>query len=479
MSGATVQWPAWKKIVNEAFIPLVHNRDRYLIMYGGRGSGKSDFTAKLLIFRALTEPYFRIILARKHYASVRNSQFQTLKDIVYSLGLGNLFDFRQQPMEIECRNGNKFIAAGCDEPQKLKSIKDPTGVWYEEDIISEDDWITITTSIRTPDVKLQEIFTINPEVEGNFEDNWFWRRFFSQNRESLSFRTEVGGHGVTVHQSTYRDNRWLPESYKKFLENMKHTNPYYYTVYTEGQWGNKIIGGRFYREFTLERNVKENLEYNPNVPLHISFDFNTKPYMALTIAQVSFNKLRIIDEICATEPENNTAGITKIFAKRYITHNAGLYIYGDPSGKRIDTRHTQPVSDYTIIAKYLEYFKPTLRVDSKAPPVVTRGQFINEIFMGGLVGRTNLSILVDKKCSYLIDDLLYTKEMSDGGKYPERGRDEDGISVEKRGHFSDTLDYMVCRMFKDHWNKFKSGSGNFQSFEYIVGSDKEYSFSHW
>ena len=85
---------------------------------------------------------------------------------------------------------------------------------------------------------------------------------------------------------------------------------------------------------------------------------------------------------------------------------------------------------------------------------------------------------ISKKCSYLIDDLLYTKEMSDGGKYPERSRDEDGIPVEKRGHFSDCLDYMVCRLFKEYWHKFKSGSGNFENFEYLVGNDKGYSFSH-
>ena len=476
--GVNINWPAWKRIVNTSFIPLVHNHDRYIIMYGGRGSGKSDFTAKLLIYRALTEPYFRFILARQFYSSVRNSQFQTLKDIIYQMGLHNMFQFRQQPMEIECRNGNKFIAAGCDEPQKLKSIKDPTGVWYEEDIITEDDWITITTSIRTPDVKLQEIFTINPEVEGSFEDCWFWRMFFAENRHSLAFRTEVGGHGVTVHQSTYRDNRWLPESYKTFLMNMKHTNPYYYTVYTEGQWGNKIIGGRFYREFTLERNVRENIDYNPNIPLHISFDFNTRPYMALIIAQVAFNKIRIIDEICATEPENNTPGVAKLFAKRYITHSAGLFIYGDPSGKRIDTRHMQPVNDYTIIGKYLEYFKPTMRVDSKAPPVVTRGQFINEVFLGDVGGRTGASIVVARKCNYLIDDLLYTKEISDGGKYPDKSKDAGGITVEKRGHFSDCLDYLACRVLKEHWNKYKSGAGNYQNFEYIVGNDKGYSFSH-
>ena len=45
----TVEWPEWDELINESFIPLADNRDRILILKGGRGSSKSDFTAKKFI----------------------------------------------------------------------------------------------------------------------------------------------------------------------------------------------------------------------------------------------------------------------------------------------------------------------------------------------------------------------------------------------------------------------------------------------
>ena len=38
----TVQWCEWSKIINDTFIPLNDNKDRYIICKGGRGSSKSD-----------------------------------------------------------------------------------------------------------------------------------------------------------------------------------------------------------------------------------------------------------------------------------------------------------------------------------------------------------------------------------------------------------------------------------------------------
>src|SRR5688500_14449015 len=103
----TVNWCEWEDIINKAFVPLVDNRDRYLIMYGGRGSSKSDFAAKKLIYRCITEKYFRYVLIRNQYNVIKDSSYQTIKDIVHDLGLQDLFEFKLQPLEICCVNGNK------------------------------------------------------------------------------------------------------------------------------------------------------------------------------------------------------------------------------------------------------------------------------------------------------------------------------------------------------------------------------------
>lgn len=468
----TVNWCEWEDILNETFIPLIDNLDRYIICKGGRGSGKSDWAAKKLIYRCLTENYFRYILVRNQYNSIKDSSYETIKQIVYDLGLQDLFEFKVQPLEICCINGNKFIARGCDDAKKLKSIKDPTGVWYEEDIPTEADFITITSSVRTTKADyLQEIFTINPEVEGNYQDHWFWIRYFKDKPENENFSdlttiriTRFNAETkkmeerdidltYTVHHSTYHDNKWIPDEFVAALMALKTQNPYYYTIYCLGHWGNKQLGGLFYKNFNVGRNTY-NYQYNPNIPLHISFDFNVNPYMSCSIWQIVGKAIYLIDEIAGKSPQNSTPAVCKEFKKKYFAHRAGLFVYGDRNGKNEDTRTDKGQNDFKIIATELEIFRPTVRVPSMNPPVAMRGNFINAIFGENF---DDISIFLFESSIYLKNDLLFGKEDSDGTKFKEKVKGEDGRQYEKYHHFSDTMDYMVCAAFNDSFSKFQNG----------------------
>lgn len=459
--------PPWKKTINETFIPLIHNKDRYLICYGGRGSSKSIFAAKKLIWRCMTEKYFRYILYRKTYNTIKDSQFQTIKDIVYEWGLQDLFTFNVSPLEIKYANGNKFICRGGDEPTKLKSIKDPTGVWYEEEIPDEGDFITITTSIRTQKTDyLQEIFTINPEVEGDYTEHWFWKRFFKDNPEGTfnDITTVDIGFGkvfettYTCHQSTYLDNRWLPDSFKAQLISLQRTNPYYYTIYALGKWGNKTSDGNFYKLFKRLKNARPEKEcvYNSSLPLLLSFDFNVHPYVTITIHQAKGKKITQIDEICLPTPNNRTDLACRHFAKRYSEHKAGVWIYGDPAGLHEDTRTEKGYNDFQIIMKELAMFRPVAKWAKVAPPVHTRGMFINAVFDENAQG---LEFIISEKCVNTIADYMFLKEASDGTKAKIKIKNPDtGVTYEKYGHTSDSNDYLYCNMFMTEFINFQRGS---------------------
>lgn len=458
--------PAWNKTINETFIPLVKNTDRYLICYGGRGSSKSVFAAKKLIYRCLSEKYFRYILVRNTYATIKDSSYQTIKDIIFEWGIDELFEFKIQPLEIHCKNGNSFLARGCDDTTKLKSIKDPTGAWWEEDIPSENDFITVTTGIRTTKADyLQEIFTINPEVEGNFQDHWFWKRYFKDKPERTNFSdvTQIKINDNTtvdltysVHHSTYEDNKWIPNEFIAFLMDLKLKNPYYYDVYCLGNWGNRQLGGRFYKSFQVGINT-HNKQYNSDLPLHISFDFNVNPFMSCSVWQLEGNNAYLINEIAMKSPQNTTAATCREFVRIYANHNAGLFIYGDPNGKKEDTRTEKGHNDYKIIFNELVNFKPIFRVSTKAPPVVMRGNFINSCFDGTF---SDLKIFIYENSVHLKNDLLFGKEASDGTKLKEKAKSEDGVQYEKYHHFSDSMDYMICEAFKSQFEIYQRGNGN-------------------
>lgn len=462
-----VTLPPWRKIVNESFIPLVENKDRYLICYGGRGSSKSIFAAKKLIWRCLSEKYFRYILYRKTYNTIKDSQFQTIKDIVCEWGLQSLFVFNVSPLEIRCINGNKFICRGGDEPTKLKSIKDPTGVWYEEEIPEEGDFITITTSIRTQKADyLQEILTINPEVEGDYTDHWFWKRFFKDMPEGTFSGTALVDIGsgksftttYTCHHSTYLDNRWLPDSFVAQLLELKRSNPYYYTIYALGKWGNKTSDGNFYKLFKRLKNARPETEcrYNNQLPLCLTFDFNVHPFVTICIHQVVGKKATQIDEICLPTPDNRTDLACRKFAARYEAHTAGVFIYGDPAGLHEDTRTERGYNDFSIIMSSLAKFRPVAKWQKSAPPVHTRGMFINAVFDEGSQG---LEFIISEKCVNTIADYMFLKEASDGTKAKVKVKNnETGITYEKYGHTSDANDYFYCSMFVSEFANYQRGN---------------------
>lgn len=464
--------PPWKRTLNEAFIPLINNKKRYLICWGGRGSSKSVFAAKKLIYRCLSEPYFRFILYRKTYNTIKDSQFQTIKDIVYDWRLETLFVFNTSPMEIRCINGNKFICRGGDDPKKLKSVKDPTGVWYEEEIPDESDFITITTSIRTQKTNyLQEIFTINPEVEGDYTQHWFWKRFF-EDKPDGTFDAETTvklpngktfATTYTSHHSTFNDNKWIPDSFIAQLLELKANNPYYYTIYALGKWGNKQSGGNFYKLFVYSKNGIQNKIingkpelYNPAIALHVSFDFNVNPYMTCTIWQIVGKKAIQIDEICLPSPNNSTTAVCRELVRRYHGHVGGLFYYGDPAGRHEDTRSEKGFNDYVIISKELQPFiRPGERVLKVAPPVIMRGNFINTVFQSGYEG---IDLYIGFNCTKSIGDYLYLKEASDGTKAKEKVRSEEtGVSYEKYGHTSDANDYFICYVFSGEFAMYQRG----------------------
>lgn len=251
------------------------------------------------------------------------------------------------------------------------------------------------------------------------------------------------------------------------LLNMKRINQYVFEA--QYQQDPKPIqrGGEFYKKFSYNRNTVDNRPvtgglpelYNPNLPLRISFDFNTMPYCALSIWQVFGRRAVCIDEIAAKYPNNRLIDSCRLFAAKYASHGKnGLKISGDPSGKKDDTRSEKGHNDYFIIMRELAAFSPSLDVDDLAPPVGARQNFINDVFEAGYEGA---EIMIGRNCVNMIADLQFGKEDGvKGGKLKELVKDPvSGQKFQKYHHFSDTMDYQVTRIFSREFARYRS-TGN-------------------
>lgn len=213
---------------NPLFRPyLTDNTHRYLILYGGAGSGKSVFAVQRFLYRLLTLPLCNILVVRAVAATNRDSTYALFRQVISRWGLSELFSCKDSDLRISCANGNSVIFKGLDDTEKLKSITFPKGeltdIWIEEaSEILEEDFNQLDVRLRGKGAHKQMVLTFNPVSVLH----WLKLRFFDRKDPR-----------ALVLKSTYKDNQFLDEDYKRTLEGYKDTDPYYYSVYCLGEWG--------------------------------------------------------------------------------------------------------------------------------------------------------------------------------------------------------------------------------------------------
>ena len=234
-----------KRAFNAAYLPLLNDEvHRYLVMYGGAGSGKSVFAAQRLVVRMMSKKLCNVLVVRKVGDTNRTSTFALLRQIISKWGLSSLFDITD--LRIVCKvTGNECIFKGLDDPEKIKSVTfakgELTDIWIEEaSEITEEDFNQLDIRLRGKGIHGQITLTFNPV---NIL-HWLKRRFFD-NKDDRA---------VTI-KTTYKDNDHLDDDYRRTLEGYKDTDPYYYQVYCLGQWG--VIGKTIFDAAKVNRRLSE------------------------------------------------------------------------------------------------------------------------------------------------------------------------------------------------------------------------------
>lgn len=216
-----------KKAFNDSFYYLLDRTERYIVLYGGAGSGKSFFIGERYVYKLLTSKKMNLMVVRNTGKSNRDSTFALFNQVINKWGLNQLFKINKGDMRITCINGNEVIFQGLDDVEKLKSVTfkhgELTDVWCEEaSEILEQDFNQLDVRLRGIGTKKQIVISFNP-IDIN---HWLKKRF-----------CDVKNPEILVHHSTYKDNQFLDEDYKRLLESYKETDPYYYNVYCLGNWG--------------------------------------------------------------------------------------------------------------------------------------------------------------------------------------------------------------------------------------------------
>lgn len=221
---AAIWYLELRETSNETFMPLYFDKHRYLVLKGGGGSGKSIFAGRKVLERVTSEPGHRWLVVRKVARTLRESCWAQLRGQLSDHYAGSGYKINKSDMKITFRNGSEIIFAGLDDVEKLKSIYDITGIWIEEaSEILESDFNQLDIRLRTDfPYYLQIILSFNPVSV----THWLKKRFF-----------DTPDPRARVHESTYKDNKFLTAEAVETLESFKGTDEYYYMVYALGMWG--------------------------------------------------------------------------------------------------------------------------------------------------------------------------------------------------------------------------------------------------
>lgn len=218
-----------KIIVSNSFEPLLYDKKRYLVLCGGRGSGKSEFAARKIFYRCQTEGGHRFLILRK----VRKTAKVSVLEVMRRLLIENRIDFDYNRTDHTFSwGGNELLFDGLDEPEKIKSIKGLTGVWVEETTeFTETDFVQIDLAFREPGPHYKQIIlSFNPEEA---LAPWLKKRFFDRIDPD-----------ATVHNSTVDDNPIdeMRDEYRKRLEAISDETTR--EIYLLGKWA--LAKGQIY-----------------------------------------------------------------------------------------------------------------------------------------------------------------------------------------------------------------------------------------
>ncbi len=277
-------------LLNPAYKEAHNTKSRFRIIYGGSGSGKSHFVAQEIVLNMLSNGEYRYLVVRKTGKSIRRTAFQLLLELISEYDLSQYFKVNETEMLIKCKSGATLITSGLDDVEKLKSVVGINRIWIEEaSEINEQDLNQLDLRMRGKnELGYQMTLTFNPISELH----WIKKTFF-----------DVGKDDTFILKTTYKDNKYLDDQYKKRLESLAQEDFQYYRIYTLGEWG--TLGNVIFSNW--EKTDLSEYKFD-NFFNGVDFGFADDPFAFIRVHYDKSRKtLFVVDEIYQRELHNDQA----------------------------------------------------------------------------------------------------------------------------------------------------------------------------
>lgn len=303
------------------FAALFALTTRYLIITGGRASGKSFALALYLLQKTFNEGEV-ILFTRFTMVSAEISIIPEFWEKVVLLGYEDVFKKTKNEI-INLKTGSRIIFRGLKtssgmQTANLKSINGLT-CWVmdeAEELVDEKVFDTIDNSIRSLNAKNEVIIVLNPTNINHFVFDKFFRRYglgnvWTGTREDCTY----------IHCS-YLDNiKNLNESFIATAEKVKAVDPEKYRHVYMGEF-NDLAEGCIYTNWCKVDAIPAHLENWYGV----DFGYTNDPTAIVNVA-IDRNNLRLyVREVCYRKGLSNN-DIARIIVQDY--HNRRTELYND------------------------------------------------------------------------------------------------------------------------------------------------------
>ena len=384
---------------------------------GPIGCGKSQALCQEAIRLAYVNTGRTGLLGAPTYPMLRDATLSSLFEILSA----NQIPYEHNKAEnviVLKETRSRILARSLDDFEKLRGTN---LAWFGIDELTytaEEAWLRLEGRLRDP--RATRLCGFAVWTPKGFD--WVYKRFI---------REPVEGYEAIL--AAAFENRFLLDRIPDYYERLKNSyDERFFQQEVLGEYLN-VHSGLVYQSFDRRVSVTE-MQADPTLPLMWALDFNVDPMSSL-IVQVVDGCVRVLDEIVLERA--TTLEACEEFYNRHPLWEAGLTIYGDASGERMQTGGT---SDYNVLRRFLPghgYRQVRYEKQAKNPSVLERVRAVNSMLKSA-AGETNL--FVSPKCRELIRDFEEVTFKPDSAVI-DKDRDS------RRTHLSDALGYLIWQEF--------------------------------
>ncbi len=291
-----------KFILKKKYGSLFTNSNRYYVVTGGRGSGKS-FSINTFLLMLTYEQNEIILFTRFTLTSAHVSIIPEFLDKIETANLSNDFYITKDEI-VNKTTGSKILFKGIktssgNQTANLKSLAGITCFVLDEaeELTDEDIFDKIDFSIRSKVKQNRVVLALNPATK----ESWIYQRFFES--KGVSAGSNITKGDTTYIHTTYLDNiENLSESFLQQIETIKLRRPERYQHQILGGWLDKAEGviftnwsiGKFQDAGTVVYGQDFGFSNDPSTLVATSIDsVNKRIYLKLLMYQTGLTTTEI------------------------------------------------------------------------------------------------------------------------------------------------------------------------------------------